>query len=70
MEELLLNEADLPEMLREWLENAPRAAFALAVERLADGRVLLRPLPDVDPALLARIRVTTAKYHEALMNLT
>ncbi len=70
MDELLLNEDELPEALRAWLSTAPREAFALAVERTGDGRVLLRPLPEASPALLARLRVTIAKYHEALMNLT
>lgn len=70
MDELLLNEADLPEALRAWLDAAPDAAFAVSVERLADGRVLLRPLPEATPELLARLRVTMAKYREALMNLS
>lgn len=70
MDELLLNEDELPEVLRSWLATAPAEAFALAVERTGDGRVLLRPLPEASPALLARLRVTIAKYHEALMNLT
>lgn len=70
MDELLLHDDELPERLRDWLAGAPAAAFALALERLDDGRVLLRPLPDVDPVLLARIRVTMARYREALMNLT
>jgi hypothetical protein len=70
MQELLLREEDLGQPLREWLAEAPAGAFSLAVERLEDGRLLLRPLPEFDPALLARIRVTIAKYHEALMNLT
>ena len=70
MEELLLKEADLPPNLQAWLAQAPEGAFSLAIERLADGRVLLRPLPEIDPASLARLRVTIAKYHETLMNLT
>jgi hypothetical protein len=70
MDELLLNEDELPETLRNWLASAPSAAFALAVERTNDGRVLLRPLPEASPELLAHLRVTIAKYHEALMNLT
>jgi hypothetical protein len=70
MDDLLLNEAELPEALRAWLDGAPAAAFAVSLERLADGRVLLRPLPEASPELLARLRVTMAKYREALMNLT
>lgn len=70
MQELLLREEELGPVLRDWLATAPEQAFSLAVERLEDGRILLRPLSELDPALLARIRVTIAKYHEALMNLT
>jgi hypothetical protein len=70
MDDLLLNESELPEALRAWLAGAPEGAFAVSLERLADGRVLLRPLPEATPELLARLRVTMAKYREALMNLT
>jgi hypothetical protein len=70
MEDLLLSEADLPAALREWLADAPDAAFAVSMERLSDGRLLLRPLPEASPELLARLRVTMAKYREALMNLS
>jgi hypothetical protein len=69
MEELLLGEDEVPARLREWLETAP-VALALTIERLPDGRVLLRPNPEVDPTMLAQLRVTMAKYHEALMNLS
>jgi hypothetical protein len=69
MDELLLEEHELPERLREWLATAP-AALALTLEQLSDGRVLLRPNPEVDPTLLAQLRVTMAKYREALMNLS
>lgn len=68
MDELELPMAELPEAVRAWLELQP--AVVVSVERLADGRVLLRPLPDVSPELVARARVTLAKYREALMNLT
>lgn len=70
MDDLLLHEAELPAALRDWLEAAPGAAFAVSLERLSDGRLLLRPLPEASPELLARLRVTMAKYREALMNLT
>jgi hypothetical protein len=42
----------------------------VSIERLAGDRVVVRPLPDIAPELLARARVTMAKYREALMNLT
>jgi hypothetical protein len=69
MDELLLDEAELPERLRAWLAAGP-VALALTVERLDDGRLLLRPVPEADPTLFAYLRVSIAKYHEALMNLT
>jgi hypothetical protein len=68
MDELELTTAELPEAVRAWLESQP--AVVVSIERLGGGRVLLRPLPDVAPELLARVRVTMAQYHEALMNLT
>jgi hypothetical protein len=70
MDEFVLSEDELPEPLRAWLATAPEGAFALALERLGGGRLLLRPLPEASPELLARLRVTIAKYHEALMNLS
>lgn len=70
MDDLLLEEGELGERLRAWLAAAPDGAFAVSLERLSDGRVLLRPLPEATPELLARLRVTLAKYREALMNLT
>ncbi|HEU4328994.1 MAG TPA: hypothetical protein VFS21_38000 [Roseiflexaceae bacterium] len=60
--------AELPEAMRAWLESQP--AVVVSVERLGADRVLLRPLPDVPAELIARARVTMAKYREALMNLT
>jgi hypothetical protein len=68
MDDLELSAAELPEAMRAWLEAQP--AVLIAVERLGSDRVLLRRLPDVDPGLVARTRVTLAKYREALMNLT
>ncbi|HEX5690786.1 MAG TPA: hypothetical protein VFX76_12320 [Roseiflexaceae bacterium] len=68
MDEIELSAAELPEAMRAWLEEQPAILFS--IERLTGDRVLLRPLPDVDPNLLARARVTLAKYREALMNLT
>jgi hypothetical protein len=68
MDDLELSAAELPEAMRAWLEAQP--AVLIAVERLDADRVLLRRLPDVDPRLVARARVTLAQYREALMNLT
>jgi hypothetical protein len=68
MDDLEVSTAELPEAMRAWLRSQPAILFS--VERLAGERVLLRPLPGVDPLLVARARVTLAKYREALMNLT
>ena len=68
MGDLELSTAELPEAMRAWLEAQP--AVIVSVEQIGPGRVLVRPLTDVDPQLVARARVTMAKYREALMNLT
>jgi hypothetical protein len=68
MDDLELPTAELPEAMRAWLEAQP--AIVMSIERVGMDRVLVRPLPDIDPVLVARARVTMAKYHEALMNLT
>ncbi len=68
MDDLELPTAELPEAMRAWLTAQP--AIIVSVEQLGSDRVLVRPLPEIDPALVARARVTLAKYREALMNLT
>ena len=68
MHDIEIPAAELPEAIRTWLALQPAVVFA--VERLDDQRVLLRPLPDVAPELLARAQVTLAQYRDALMNLT
>ena len=70
MQDLLLDQAELPAAMQAWLSDAPDAAFAVSLERLSDGRLLLRPLPEASPELVARLQVTMAKYREALMNLS
>jgi hypothetical protein len=72
MDDLLLPEDELPEALRAWLaqrKDQP-SALVLVADYMPDGKVLLRSLPDVAPELIARVRVTISKYHEALTNLT
>ena len=68
MDELELSAAELPEAMRAWLESQP--AVVISIERIGADRVMLRPLPEIAPELIARARVTMAKYREALMNLT
>jgi hypothetical protein len=68
MDELELSAAELPEAVLAWLQDQP--AVVISIERVGTGRVIIRPLPDIAPDLLARARVTMAQYREALMNLT
>ena len=68
MDELELSAAELPEAMLAWLEEQP--AVVVSIERTGAGRVIIRPLPEIAPDLLARARVTMAQYREALMNLT
>jgi hypothetical protein len=68
MDDLELPTAELPEAMRAWLAWQP--AVVVSIERAGGDRVLIRPLPGVAPELIARARVTMAKYREALMNLT
>lgn len=68
MDDLELTTAELPEAMRVWLESQP--AVVVAIERIGEDRVVIRPLPGVAPEVFARARVTMAKYREALMNLT
>lgn len=68
MDDIELSTAELPEAMRAWLESQP--AVVISIERVGANRVMLRPLPDIAPELIARARVTMAKYREALMNLT
>ena len=68
MDELELSAAELSEVVLAWLEEQP--AVVVSIERTSAGRVIIRPLPEIAPDLLARVRVTMSQYREALMNLT
>ena len=68
MEDLELSAAELPAAMRAWFDSQP--AVVVSIERGKEGRVIVRPLPDITPEFLARIHVTMAQYREALMNLT
>jgi hypothetical protein len=69
-DDLILSEDELSDRLQAWLNSNSSHKMVVSVERLSDGRLLLRYLPDADPLLLAHVRVSLSKYHEALMNLT
>jgi hypothetical protein len=45
-------------------------ALLVSLERLPDGRVVVQPLPDVDPALVARVRKILAQHADVLRRLT
>lgn len=68
MDNVELRLTELPEAVRAWLEAQP--AVIVSIEPISSDRLLVRRLSDVDPALVARVQVTMAKYREALMNLT
>ncbi len=68
MDEIEISTAELPEAMRAWLTLQP--AVVVALEQIDGDRVIVRILPGVAPALLARAQVTIAQYRDALMNLT
>ena len=52
MDDIKISTAELPDAVRAWLEEQP--AVAVSIERIGPDRVLVRPLPDIEPELLAR----------------
>jgi hypothetical protein len=69
-DDLILLEEELSPRLRAWLNSSRSDATVVSMERLSDGRLRLRRVPEVDPLLLAHVRVTLAKYNEGMMHLT
>jgi len=69
LSDIILEAHEISPRWQAWLAQAAPAQ-TVVIERLEDGRVVLRPMPTVDPVLLAHVRVTMARYHEALTNLT
>lgn len=59
----------VPPELAAWFEQADTPALLVSAERLADGRVVLQALPDVDPTLVARIRKVLAEHADVLRRL-
>lgn len=60
----------LPAVLHEWLERFEQPALLVAIERLPDGRIALQTLPEVDPALVARLRKLMGQYADVLRRLS
>ncbi len=68
-EEHVLPPGAAPE-LEALLDAVGARALLLSVERLDDGRLVLQALPDVDPAIVARIRRMLAQHADVLRRLT
>ena len=66
----VVDPAELPDGLREWLAANASGPLLISLEPLPDGRLVLQALPDVDPALVARIRKILAQYADVLRRLT
>lgn len=56
--------------LEALLDATGARALLLSVERLADGRLVIQALPDVDPAIVARIRRLLGQHADVLRRLT
>lgn len=67
---VVLESSDVPLAVDEWLTAHDNRPLLLSAERLADGKVVLQSLPDVDPTLVARIRKVLAQYADVLRRLT
>lgn len=70
MNDLIIPSEEIPEIVRAWLQERGTNAILAAIEQMPDGNLLVRDIPDIDPALVMRVRETFAKYRESLMNLT
>ena len=69
MQPITLAPGQVPEELAAWLRSAGQATLLVAVEFDEDGYLSLQALPQVDPALVPRVRTTMAKYAETLRRL-
>lgn len=70
MDDLIIPSEEVPEIVRTWLKERGTTAVLAAIEEMPDGNLLIRDIPDIDPAFVMRVRETFAKYRESLMNLT
>ncbi len=69
LEERIVPASELGSLVQAWLARTNDGRATIALEQQADGRVRVILMPAIEPSLLARVQVTMAKYHEALMNL-
>lgn len=67
---LTLPAAELPPELLSTLDAASAPAMLVALERLPDGRVAIQALPEIDPALVARLRKLMAEHADVLRRLS
>ncbi len=67
---LTLSAEKVPPELTEWLEACGNGVLLVSLDRLADGRLVLQALPDVDPRLVARVRKILAQHADVLRRLT
>ena len=52
-----------------WLRETGQVTLLMAAEYDEDGYLSLQALPEVDPALVPRVRKTMAQYEETLQRL-
>lgn len=67
---LTLPSEKVPPELAEWLEACGNGVLLVSLDRLADGRLVLQALPDLDPRLVAHVRKIMAQYADVLRRLT
>ena len=67
---LTLPSDDVPAALADLLAAHQSEALLVSIERLADGRLVLQALPEVDPRLVAQVRKVMAQYADVLRRLT
>jgi hypothetical protein len=66
---LILSPENVPPELAEWLEACGNGVLLVSLDRLADGRLVLQALPDVEPQVVARVRKILAQHADVLRRL-